>query len=172
MDNTFYEENQENNIKMLKNKMTLDFNSPTSHSKKSKLMKTCILESPDLKMCKLGSPELERMIIQHGMVTTTPTPSAVLPYFLKQEEQGVTEEQQEYARGFVDALNQLHLRGQQPQQQQRRNSYHMLVPAQPPSQQVVVTTAAQIAVTTAGTTHHHNRVRGSGFAPLFAGSQQ
>ncbi|CAG2174450.1 unnamed protein product, partial [Oppiella nova] len=105
---TFYEENQENNIKMLKNKMTLDFNSPTSHSKKSKLMKTCILESPDLKMCKLGSPELERMIIQHnGMVTTTPTPSAGLSYLMKQEQE-VTEEQEQYARGFVEALNQLH----------------------------------------------------------------
>lgn len=61
---------------------------------------------PDLKMLKLGSPELERMIIQqNGMVTTTPTPSAALPYFLKSEP---TEEQEQYARGFVDALNQLH----------------------------------------------------------------
>ena len=43
---TFYEENQENNIKMLKNKMTLDFNSPASHNKKVKLIKACVLESP------------------------------------------------------------------------------------------------------------------------------
>jgi len=60
-------------------------------------------------MLKLASPELERMIIaQNGLVTTTPTPSGILPhYFLKQESE-VTEEQEQYARGFVDALNQLH----------------------------------------------------------------
>lgn len=102
---TFYDDQHINNIKLMKNRMTLDFNQPVIHDKKSKL-KTCILESPDLKMLKLASPELERMIIQqNGMVTTTPTPSASLPYFLKSEP---TEEQEQYARGFVDALNQLH----------------------------------------------------------------
>ena len=59
-------------------------------------------------MLKLASPELESMIIQqNGLVTTTPTPSSLMPYFLKQEQEP-TEEQEQYARGFVDALNQLH----------------------------------------------------------------
>ncbi len=63
----------------------------------------------DLKMLKLGSPELERMIIaQNGLVTTTPTPGLLPHYFLKSEETEVTEEQEQYARGFVEALNQLH----------------------------------------------------------------
>lgn len=55
-------------------------------------------------MLKLGSPELEKLIIaqQDGMVTTMPTSNQIL--FPKI----VTEEQELYARGFVDALNELH----------------------------------------------------------------
>merc|ERR1712170_32227 len=53
-------------------------------------------------LLKLASPELERMIIQqNGMVTTTPTPTQFL--FPK----SVSEEQEAYARGFVDALAEL-----------------------------------------------------------------
>lgn len=80
--------------------MTLDFNS-SSANKQKKL--ATVLASPDLHMLKLGSPELEKMIIQaNGMVTTTPTPTQfIFPKF-------VTEEQEAYARGFVDALAELH----------------------------------------------------------------
>lgn len=53
-------------------------------------------------LLKLASPELERMIIQtNGMVTTTPTPTQFL------FPRSVTEEQEAYARGFVDALAEL-----------------------------------------------------------------
>lgn len=88
----------ESAVKRLKRNMTLDFNGTSSKAKKT----AALLQSPDLHMLKLASPELEKMIIQaNGMVTTTPTPTQfIFPKF-------VTEEQEAYARGFVDALAQL-----------------------------------------------------------------
>lgn len=88
----------ESAVKRLKRNMTLDFNGSGSKAKKT----AALLQSPDLHMLKLASPELENMIIQaNGMVTTTPTPTQfIFPKF-------VTEEQEAYARGFVDALAQL-----------------------------------------------------------------
>jgi hypothetical protein len=127
MMDSLYEDRSREDMKLLKRNMTLDFNSPTNPNKKIKFMKTCILESPDLKMLKLGSPELERMIIaQNGLVTTTPTPGLLPHYFLKSEETEVTEEQEQYARGFVEALNQLHQTNgyndrQNPNQQNNNN---------------------------------------------------
>lgn len=94
-----YDENNAMNgsLKQLKSKMTLDFNG-TSKAKKL----NTLLSSPDLNICTLASPELERMIIQqNGMVTTTPTPTQFL--FPK----SVTEEQEAYARGFINALEEL-----------------------------------------------------------------
>lgn len=103
METTFYEDSQfrsKEDIKTLKRPMTLDLDNPKT-TKKSKC--TTLLSSPDLNMLKLASPELERLIIaQNGLVTTTPTPTQFL--FSKT----VTEEQEQYARGFVDALAQLH----------------------------------------------------------------
>jgi len=99
-----YDENtaKDSSLKMLKRKMhlPLDLNSP-SFSKHAKF--SAMLASPDLNMLKLASPELEKMIIQsNGMVTTTPTPTQfICP-------KSVTEEQEAYARGFVDALAELH----------------------------------------------------------------
>jgi len=89
----------DSNVNKLKRSMTLDFNS-SSAAKQKKL--ATVLASPDLNMLKLASPELEKMIIQaNGMVTTTPTPTQfVFP-------KCVTEEQEAYARGFVDALAKL-----------------------------------------------------------------
>jgi len=96
-----------NKLNIMKRAMTLDFNmagdmSGMSASKKQKIT-TALLQSPDLNMLKLASPELEKMIIQaNGMVTTTPTPTQILfPKF-------VTEEQEAYAQGFVSALAELH----------------------------------------------------------------
>lgn len=89
----------EPDLKKLKSSMTLDLTS--NPSKAMKL--NGLLGSPDLNLLKLASPELERMIIsQNGLVTTTPTPTQFL--FPK----AVTEEQQDFARGFVDALAELH----------------------------------------------------------------
>lgn len=103
METTFYDDSQyrsKEEIKMLKRTMTLDLDSP-KNTKKQKI--SSLLSSPDLNMLKLASPELEKLIIAHnGLVTTTPTPTQFM--FPKT----VTEEQEQYARGFVDALAQLH----------------------------------------------------------------
>jgi len=102
METTFYHDEGMNReaVQKLKSNMTLDFNSQPK-AKKQKV--GGVLGSPDLNLLKLASPELEKMIIQqNGMVTTTPTPTQfIFPKY-------VTEEQEAYARGFVDALAELH----------------------------------------------------------------
>lgn len=101
LDRTFYhDDGLQVKANELKRKMTLDFNS-TPKTKQQKMQN--LLASPDLSMLKLASPELEKMIINaNGMVTTTPTPTQfIFPKF-------VTEEQENYAKGFVEALAELH----------------------------------------------------------------
>jgi transcription factor AP-1 len=108
METSFYhdEVNQHDAVKKLKRNMTLDFIGSMGgpSTKKQKVSNNLnMLSSPDLNMLKLASPELERMIISaNGLITTTPTPTQFLC------PSNVTEEQEAYARGFVDALNQLH----------------------------------------------------------------
>lgn len=116
-----YDSGPESAVKRLKRNMTLDFNGPSSKAKKTSVL----LQSPDLNMLKLASPELEKMIIQanSGMVTTTPTPTQFM--FPKH----VTEEQEAYARGFVDALAQL--QGQQPGDCDSKSGVKLVL--QPPS---------------------------------------
>lgn len=104
MEMTFYDDLQfrsEKNGggKPQKRPMTLNLESPNSASKKQRF--TAILTSPDLNMLKLATPELEKFIITNAGITT-PTPTQIL--FPK----NVTEEQENYAKGFIDALNQLH----------------------------------------------------------------
>ncbi|KAK8761978.1 hypothetical protein V5799_026754 [Amblyomma americanum] len=95
-----------------KRSMTLDLNSAGRPERSAKQARcSSLLTSPDLNMLQLASPELERLIIaQNGLVTTTPTPTTLFS-------RTATEEQENYARGFVDALAQLHQQQQQPQQQ-------------------------------------------------------
>ena len=101
METTFYHDNGGDDVKKLKSNMTLDFSN--GGKKKNQKPFTPVLSSPDLNMLKLASPDLERLIIQqNGHVTTTPTPSSVV------YPRCPTEEQEAYARGFVDALNELH----------------------------------------------------------------
>lgn len=65
-----------------------------------------LLSSPDLGLLKLASPELERLLIQsNGMVTTTPTSTQFL--YPK-----VATDEQEFAEGFVKALEDLHKQNQ------------------------------------------------------------
>lgn len=103
METTFYDEQYplSGPIENLKRPLTLDVG---RGGKRSRLAAP-VLSSPDLQMLKLGSPELEKLIVQNGLVTTaTPTPGgpvlfpAVAP----------TEEQEMYARPFVEALDKLH----------------------------------------------------------------
>lgn len=96
-----------------KRSMTLDLNSAGRPERSSKQARcSSLLTSPDLNMLQLASPELERLIIAHnGLVTTTPTPTTLFS-------RTATEEQENYARGFVDALAQLHQQQQPPPQPQ------------------------------------------------------
>lgn len=95
---SFPNENQHKMMNM-KRPLTLDLN----QVKKNNLMGigTSVLSSPDLNMLKVDTPELEKMILNNGMVNT-PTPSLLYP------SRGVTEEQESFATGFVTALNNLH----------------------------------------------------------------
>lgn len=64
-----------------------------------------ILSSPDLQKLHLKTPELENLIIQQNNLSdSTPTPNTTQILFPK----AVTEEQERYARGFEDALHELH----------------------------------------------------------------
>lgn len=94
-----YQDNDTGKTQQMKKTMQLDFASKTSKGHKFQNM----LNSPDLNMLKLSSPELEKMLItQNGTVGTTPTPTQfVYPKY-------VTDEQEAYARGFVEALAELH----------------------------------------------------------------
>ncbi|XP_056368737.1 transcription factor JunD [Oenanthe melanoleuca] len=66
-----------------------------------------LLGSPDLGLLKLASPELERLIIQsNGLVTTTPTSGQFL------YPKAAASEEQEFAEGFVKALEDLHKQNQ------------------------------------------------------------
>ncbi|KAK9503562.1 hypothetical protein O3M35_010094 [Rhynocoris fuscipes] len=101
MEPTFYEDmvfnsNIKNNREHLKRTLMLDLSAKAS--KKAKLNVQPVLSSPDLNMLKLGSPELERFIIDNTNGLITPTPTQIL--FPK----NVTEEQETYADGFVQAL--------------------------------------------------------------------
>lgn len=92
--------NYMDHMQQLKRRMTLDLE-PAKRARASQL-----LTSPDLRMLKLGSPELERLIAHQGGLATTPTPGgpqAVSAVFGRT----ATEEQEDYARGFADALQNL-----------------------------------------------------------------
>jgi transcription factor AP-1 len=87
--------------------MTLDLQQTANVKPKAEkmLLNSDLLATPDLGMFMLASPELERFIIQPngGLVLTTPTPTSHVPF-----PKSVTEEQEAYARGFIDALAELH----------------------------------------------------------------
>jgi hypothetical protein len=89
----------------LKRTLTLDLNAAsTSTSKKARvqqLQQNHILTSPDVQMLKLTSPELEQFLSRNPTLAT-PTPSGY--GFPK----SVTEEQEMYAKGFEEALKNMH----------------------------------------------------------------
>lgn len=91
---------------MMKKDMSLNLDDQNSSNLKPDLRDAeGILNSPDLGLLKLASPELERLIIQsNGMVTTTPTSQFVYPKSVSDE--------QEFAEGFVKALEDLHKQNQ------------------------------------------------------------
>eukprot|EP00079_Xenopus_tropicalis_P011756 XP_002937979.1 PREDICTED: transcription factor jun-D [Xenopus tropicalis] len=91
---------------MMKKDLNLNLTDQVVANLKPHLRDGELLTSPDLGLLKLASPELERLIIQsNGMVTTTPTTSQfVYPK--------VASEEQEFAEGFVKALEDLHKQNQ------------------------------------------------------------
>lgn len=85
-----------------KGNLKLDFSSANTRRQTS-LMDGALLTSPDLNLLTLGSPELEKLIMSYGGILTTPTPTQ--PF---KGTQAVTEQQELYARGFMEALQKLH----------------------------------------------------------------
>ncbi|XP_069561033.1 transcription factor JunB-like isoform X1 [Brachyistius frenatus] len=95
--------------KLLKQNMNLNFSDSYRHSNfKSQHLRAdsdfYSAGTADVGSLKLASPELERLIIQNsnGVITTTPTPAQYL------YNRGITEEQEGFADGFVQALDDLH----------------------------------------------------------------
>lgn len=94
---------------MMKKEINLNLDNQSSELKSSNPLRDAadhgILNSPDLGLLKLASPDLERLIIQsNGMVTTTPTSQFLYPKSASDE--------QEFAEGFVKALEDLHKQNQ------------------------------------------------------------
>ena len=95
-----------------RSKLKLDFGSAISSTKRFSLLagtplSGSLLQSPDLMLLKLGSPELENLIMQNnGLITTTPTPtdSSI-------SDQSTVEEREQFAAGFVRALQKLQQNG-------------------------------------------------------------
>ncbi|KAE8284768.1 Transcription factor AP-1 Activator protein 1 [Larimichthys crocea] len=67
--------------------------------------------SADMNLLKLGSPDLEHLIIQsnQGLVTTSPVPNSTNPFIYRNQ---ATNEQEGFADGFVKALADLHKQNQ------------------------------------------------------------
>lgn len=105
MEPTFYDEQYplSGPVESLKRSLTLDLE--FGRGGKRARGAAPVLSSPDLLQLKLGSPELEKLIMQNGMITTaTPTPGGAVLF----PAAAPTEEQELYARPFVEALDKLH----------------------------------------------------------------
>jgi len=108
MERTFYEDPpgaSSSSSSLQKTSMTLDLG-PLRTGDLGPLRTGDLLTSPDVGLLKLGSPELERLIIQSGLVTITPTPTLTPTRVLCPRT--VTDEQEGFAEGFVRALAELH----------------------------------------------------------------
>lgn len=101
METTFYDEQHSPSGDVgLKRALTLDFNTGVGRKRRA----GPVLSSPDMQLLKLGSPDLERFILQHGAVAT-PTPGGTP--FPAPAQIPPTEAQQDYVRGFEVALQEL-----------------------------------------------------------------
>lgn len=92
---------------MMKKEINLDLDGQNSELKSNPLRDADgLLNSPDLGLLKLTSPDLERLIIQsNGLVTTANSTSQFL--YPKS-----ASDEQEFAEGFVKALEDLHKQNQ------------------------------------------------------------
>lgn len=96
-----------------KTNLKLDLeNKATNNSRKRKIFGTLhspatLLQSPDLKLLKLGSPELEKIIINNnGFLPTPLTPSGSSSSLIQTGENNA-DDQESFARGFIEALQKL-----------------------------------------------------------------
>lgn len=95
------------NLAQVKRKFTLDLNGRTPKKIRSfgQSNFNTILTSPDLNMLKLGSPELDQLVLQQGGLLPTgfnfpvPTTKAITPSTVSQEE---------FVQGFQDTLEKFH----------------------------------------------------------------
>lgn len=110
---SLYQESMSEKEAYDRSKLKLDFGSAISSSKRNSILagtplSGSLLQSPDLMLLKLGSPELENLIMQNnGLITTTPTPtdSSI-------SDQSTVEEREQFAAGFVRALQKLQQTGE------------------------------------------------------------
>lgn len=99
-----------------KSNLKLDFNEGAGNSRKRSFLNVAaaspaILASPDLKLLKLGSPELEKLIINTGGFIPTPTPSGFSASHATHTEHGSDDQESFLARGFIEALERLQQQG-------------------------------------------------------------
>ncbi|XP_052896454.1 transcription factor Jra [Anopheles moucheti] len=96
----------------LKRPATLELNLAPGKARKTRyntsVTMPSVLPSPDMQMLKLVSPELEK-IISTNATLPTPTPSAII------FPPSATSEQQQFAKGFEDALLSIHKKDTQEQ---------------------------------------------------------
>jgi len=114
-----------------KSNLKLDFNEGSNTRKRSFLnvaASPALLASPDLKLLKLASPELEKLIINTGGFIPTPTPSG-FGSGATHNEHGTDDQDGFLARGFIEALQKL-------QQQDGPNTITSTKPWSIPSVQV------------------------------------
>uniref|UniRef100_A0A8D2ZVJ5 Transcription factor JunD n=1 Tax=Scophthalmus maximus TaxID=52904 RepID=A0A8D2ZVJ5_SCOMX len=106
--NTARASNTYSHTTMMKKEINLNLGDQSSALKSNPLRDTDgLLNSPDLGLLKLTSPDLERLIIQsNGLVTAAGHPSSQFLYPKS------ASDEQEFAEGFVKALEDLHKQNQ------------------------------------------------------------
>lgn len=102
MEKTMYDCRDE--LKRKKSSFTLDLTDSGKKLLRPQLLdpREGLLSSPDVGLLRLATPELERFLIQQQNTPTVLTPSQLVMT------KAATEEQEAYARGFVDALLNMH----------------------------------------------------------------
>lgn len=106
-----YEDGSYNNytkesVNQMKRKLTLDFTRPSKKQRPGGNFNP-LLTSPDLNQLKLASPELEKLIMQQGS-TILSNNSVTTPSQFLFPNKIATVEEEEFAKGFEDTLEQLH----------------------------------------------------------------
>lgn len=161
-------------LTQMKRRLTLDLNNRPSKKQRPGGNFNPLLTSPDLNQLKLASPELERLIIQQGSTILGNASTTPSQFFFPTKT--ATVEEEEFAKGFEDTLEQLHHQdaigssssvvvtsvAPPPAVSSATLHYTQLdVPlhhAHLPHQQVPVTSAPAVSLSVADHHHHHHHV--------------